>query len=106
MHAGKTSSSQARVMAGSAEVAHVGVERLHPGEREHHRGEREEPGRAAVEEKVEGVARGERLEHLGVHRDPTDPEDGDGREPDEHDRPEHASHGPAAEPLQEEEQRR
>ena len=73
------------------EVAHVGIERLGAGDRQEHAAQHDETVPALVHEEVDGVARVDGEDDLGMPHDARQAEDGDGHEPQQHDRPEDAA---------------
>ena len=79
-------------------MAHVSIERLGPGHRQHRRTHRQKALERIVEEQVEGMVRAQRPDYLGALDHAQQPQHGDHRKVDQHDRPKQCRHlgGPAA----------
>ncbi len=85
-----------------AEMAHVGIERLGAGHRQHDRAQRHEGLPAGQLEQADGVARIQGAQHPGMLHDLDQAQDGQGGEPDQHDRPEQLADAGRAAALQHE----
>ncbi len=84
----------------AAEMAHVGIERLGAGDRQHDRTQRHEGLPAGDIEQAQGPARVHGREHRRVQDDLHGAQDGQGGEPDQHDRAEQGADAGGAAALQ------